>query len=405
MKIYLIRSIKALTFLALLLILFIAIIPAFISTEWGKTQMLDAIHPFLPGRLEIKTVQLQWGKGQVLREIHYYASEKAYAFTIDEIATEASFWPLVSGSIDLGSLKIKGFRIETNEKEEKWIEVDNASKRKTKEEKKVIFLPTTIEADADFMFLGEGKTIRFEIRGKTKQNNLMGEFQIKSNINTTDSLDWSALFAKIKDIPFNREFQDMDFHLEATHFPVQFLDRMLLIDKPHMKIVFSSLIGDYLDLMIHFQDSAESALEAVIRSPLLQGELSAKTDHSSLLIKEGSTFKCLFSPHFINLFTPKRTKVLNSIPLNIEVTSFSIPLKDFKENPVDLANCEFLMKCEIPVKTDIQTNHVGTLNINSMKVILFAQENNPLINLKANGFVGYYGNESEINYQNWIPKE
>eukprot|EP00898_Chlorokybus_atmophyticus_P001974 jgi/Chlat1/2778/Chrsp187S02909 len=98
---------QALLFAAAGLALFIAAIPALLSSPWAVNILLSYLNNTIPGSIKVEKATISWGDQLKLFNITIFGPDGVKAATIESIQTAAKLWELVTRRKSLGGSVIK----------------------------------------------------------------------------------------------------------------------------------------------------------------------------------------------------------------------------------------------------------------------------------------------------------
>lgn len=317
-------------FLACVIILIIvscvsvACLPWILSSSWGQKEAVSLINSFIPGKIEIKDLQLQWCSGQSFHGFELKDPEGKPIVTIENGTTEASLWQLLLEKTISGSSKIDNLNIQIETHANGKTNLQNALGLHLNEP---LSFSSPISISQAFLradFFSNTSSLFVEAHGKSAQGDLLGSFDIHLNIphflRSDFSEDNPQFFLNLANNP--------ETLLEASviNFPISLLDQLIQITSKKSENILEQTLGDRLSLSLQKQSSNSGLAFALsLSTPKITSQLDA-------LIKEDQNHN-LITCNISGLFPSTNGRF--SISFDSLAHSFSqikTALSDIKEN-------------------------------------------------------------------------
>ncbi len=103
-----------LVIIAALVLLLFFIIPAYISSDSGKSMLLNKINDSIDGRVEVASLSMGWFKGFKLTEFSFADQAGRTSITAKQISTKPRYGAMITGNLVLGKTVIDEPRISIN---------------------------------------------------------------------------------------------------------------------------------------------------------------------------------------------------------------------------------------------------------------------------------------------------
>lgn len=314
-------------------LLLIALIPSLANTEWGRKKLLHFTNQSIPGHLEVGSLHLSWFQGQILKDICLKSSKGEPLLEIESFSTEGSLFQLWRHEIDLGQTQIKNLKaiIKTNGQggsnfqEALGLPPSFGA---------VNLLPSTLilsDVQLQYSLFAKNSPFSFLMQGKTNQDNLKGSFNTKILLDNLQEADWGNFSKELEKYLSLEKSQELALSAQFLHFPVSLIDQLVTLKYPHFNGLFSSLLGDQLNLVINKEHHLKNLifnLEAL--SPFMQSAFKGEVTKDSIFLQEPATLTFQLQPEKINPFIDNYFKIEQKTNLKIFIENFSFPL-DFLE--------------------------------------------------------------------------
>lgn len=272
MRVFVSRAISLILILLIFLGLLLALLPTLASTEWGRKQVVAWVNRSIPGNVEIKNLEFHWGKGQVLEGILLKDPEGQSVLGIEKFSTEATLWQLLRKSTHLGLTQIQDLNAAIVTDEKGWTNLQRALGIPPSNDIPPL-APSTIvlsDVNADLDLLTAQHPLSAHIKGLTRQDNLNGSFEINLSLNGLQANDWEELKQDAQSYLSIEGSKEAKIQAQVINFPVDLIDRLVALKKPHLNGFFHSILGDRLNLTIEKEPNQEGlAFNLTALTPLM----------------------------------------------------------------------------------------------------------------------------------------
>ncbi|WP_068469447.1 hypothetical protein [Candidatus Protochlamydia phocaeensis] len=360
-------------FILLLLGIFVVCLPTLVSTEWGKKQVVSWINRSIPGNVEIRSLKLHWGKGQVIEGILLKDPEGQAVVGIENFSTEATLWQLLRKSTQLGLTHVEELNAAIVTDGKGISNLQRALGIRVGEDHPRL-PPSTIllsDVNATLDLFAKGKPLAAHLTGTTRQENLVGSFDIDVALNGLYANNWDQLSQDAKKYLSLEGSKDAKMHVKVVNFPVDLIDRLVALKRPDLDTLFRSLLGEKLNLIIDKEPSSEGlAFNLTALSPLMQGDVKGKIVQGVFTLSEPALFQFNLKPDSLNPFTHYRFEILEEARLKVLFQDLTLPLA-FLDNKTSADPCQFGFKAQTdlsPVRVDIFP--IGEIKILNLKTLL-----------------------------------
>ena len=315
----------------LLLMMGVSLGPSLLSTEWGKAMLVKAVNHFSFYHLKIDVLDLSWSGTQEIAGLEIRDERGNLTFSCDELFTDATLVQILIRH-EIGSMKV----IQPNMR----IGPDNKNASQVKIVHQAGFIPAwgiqntvfyplkghiLIEQGAlDFLSPGldlirvynialsleSSQTGSWHIKanGQTVQNSVLGQFDLEG-----------VMDEKI----------GVSGHL--ANFPTRSIDQTIGIFYPALKGLFSSGIGEALNVDLEVKGSCEMmGISLNANSPNFRAQIQATSNHDKFFLSMPALISLTARPEFAEKFA--QLSLLKPVTLTFKIDDFRfcLPQKEIE---------------------------------------------------------------------------
>jgi hypothetical protein len=355
--------------LILLLASLVALLPTIISTEWGTRQTTAIINRFIPGKVEIKKLNIHWGHGQLAEGIALYDPKGHSVLGLDKFSTEATLWQLIRGSTHLGYTQLQDLNASIVTDEKGISNLQLALGTPIKGYYRVI-PPSTIllsNINADLYLFTQEIPLAAHLTGSTKQGDLVGTFDIDTSLKGLQFSHWNELSRDAQKFLSIEGSKEAQVKAKIVNFPVDLLDRLVALKKPELNGIFRAILGDKFNLTADKEPSFEGlAFNISLLSPLMQGDVKGKISQGEFSLQEPGIFHFNLTPELLNPIVKQRFQLLDQTRLEVIFDTLSFPLS-FLEGQAPVDPCLLGFKAH----TQLQHSQIEVFPLGEMKILDF----------------------------------
>jgi hypothetical protein len=392
------RFFRLFTIFCLFIALFIGLLPTLISSSWGKELSQSLINHFIPGKVEVRSLNLQWGAGQRIQGVLIKDSEGQTVVEIEHLFSEISLWSILTKSFNFESTQIEGFKAVVVLLDHRWHNLEKAV-GVSKEEPVSESIPASplILSDLSLTLnLDANQVLKAKIKGFSEQDHVIGSFDIECVINHFQKQSLADL-SKIKS-------SNLGLQAQIHHLPIRFIDEMTSFKNSRFKGVFKSFFGDHLSIQMSKKANPNSQLNFKAYSPLVHAEINGYLAKGFFQTYGPSVAHFDLTPQFVNLFAPRVAHVSTGIPIKILFHTLSIPLTFLRDTyAIDFQKIGFNTEVSIS-KSDIKLSRIGLLNMERMVASLDSPAGSSKILITVKGHADFHKRPIDINYLRSIEK-
>ncbi|MDF2576944.1 MAG: conserved putative rane protein [Chlamydiales bacterium] len=366
-----------------IILIVIATLPVVLSTSEGKNFTINLVNRFIPGSIQVATIDLKWFKGQHIENLTLLSPSGEPIFGLEHFSTEASLFQLLSKKPELAKTKIINPHLSLVVNEDGSSNLDHALSKvhnyTTTEEELVAKLKNGDGGDKssfkiDFPFSadlsveggrftleGPGLT-SFEISNLNLHVDLSKDtskpiiLAFNCNTNQGDIKGKVDLISQITGINLQKEFEIAKDQAGSWHIPTQVtvsataqvislpikgIDQAFSLYNPAIKGCLLAALGPYLNLDLDAKaTSNEANFKLKINSPQLNLSINEKLSADLLTLIEPANFSWKLDPMLWPLLT--QTLALSELQsqgttiISGQFNTFSIPMQGFEINPTGL---------------------------------------------------------------------
>ncbi len=356
----------------LFLVLLVLLLPTLASTDWGKRQLNALINFSIPGRLEIRKLNLKWRKGQSIEGVLLYDPQGNPVLGFDKFFTEATLWQLLNRSTHLGHVQLLDLNASIVTDEKGISNLQYALGLATEESSCAISSSTILLSDinVDSYLFTKQEPFSIHITGFTHQGDLTGSFKIEASLKELTSNHWEELGQAAQNLLSIEGSKDVKLQAKIINFPVDLLDCLLALKKPNFNRIFHTFLGDKINLTIDKEPSEEGVgFQISLLAPLLQGNARGEISQGQFSLREPATFYFNFIPSLVNTLTDHHLQLLEPTRLNFTLEKFSFPLAFLNsiQSQDDLSKFELKAQTYMPSASMILPSS-GKMEVLDLKV-------------------------------------
>lgn len=378
------------------LILLIAFLPAIISTEWGRTQLLKLVNSRISGSIEARSLNLSWFGEQSLEELAVYDEHKNPVIECEKATSTASLWSLMKTTPHIGRTVFTHPRVYLIIDESGRTNVEKAfgvaqSHRPlhTPAAQQMLFFPVSaipsrtiwkhfisseqlfkpfygylealngdciIEASGlektTFSKLGLSLRIHeteklpsFHLHCLVAQGTHTG--QIMAETNAAEEEIGNAGGTGTSVVPF------VDWKASFKNIPLNGFDQLLGLWHPQFKGALTAGLGTELNLSMSGQlTRSELSIKGDLNTPQLSAQFSAKTENEALSLAAPVPISFSLTENAWNYFTRHISflpiKLNTPISMTVNLRSLSIPMLSDSLKFADLSQTSYQADVYIP---------------------------------------------------------
>jgi len=322
--------------------------PTLLSTDAGKSFLLNKINSNIPGKISIKTLKLAWFGGQLVEGIVISDPEGKQVLSIERLSTKATLLAMVSRNLHFSSTEVSGLRAEiivddsgTTSLQKTFSTPQPSPVPQLEPSSKNVIMPVAITGDLSLIdseisitapdiepllikdikshltLVSPQAPFQFILSAQASQGTMSGHISLQGSVKGFDATGI-----------FHPEQTDADIKLQLANLPTNGLDLLLNMDG----LLFES-IGSRLDLNGDVQvKNGRGKIALAIKSPRLTADLSAEASDKSLNLTRPVKVNGLLTSGLLGILTRKsetKLALTADVPVVLEITELKAPLAGF----------------------------------------------------------------------------
>lgn len=362
----------ALLTLLIVVLTFIALIPAIISSQWGLKHVVGWINESIPGKIEIRSLNLHWGSGQKIEDFTLRDAHDNLILEFETLSTDASLWQILRKSTHLGHIELKDLNASIVTDEKGINNLQYAFGLDSQETNSLPIPPSTIllsNINAELNLFTPQQPLSVKITGETHQDKLGGSFDIRAILPRIETESWLQLTQNAQGLLSFEGSKDVLLQVKIQNFPIDLLDQFLVLKHPEWNGLLRATLGDRLNITIDKQPSQEGlAFILSLLAPRLQGDVKAKIVNNQFSLEAPASFHLKLNPATVQTLSRNQIKLLTDSMLHLTLNKLGIPMGLFlEENHQDLCSFEIDAKLHLDEKTRISLTQAGEIFIQSLQ--------------------------------------
>lgn len=313
----------------------IASIPSLISTHWGQKKVVAWINQSIPGKVEIRSLNLNWFHGQSVEGLTLHDAHGNKILGFEKLHTEANLWKLITKSTHLGQTNLDDFNAIIVTDKNGISNLQHALGILPQEASYGI-PPSTIilsEVKANLNIFSKGQPLSIDISGQTRQDSLDGSFSIRAILPGLESENWKQISKNAQQLLTVDGSKEAFLEAHIQNFPIDLFDRIASIKNPQLNGMFRSLLGNKLKVDLNKVPSVEGlAFNLNFVTPQLEGSVKGDIINQILSIKQPAAFIYTINPEAINPFIKDHLTFVSPGKIKLNIEEVNLPFEIFQED-------------------------------------------------------------------------
>lgn len=309
---------------AVLVTIFLVILPTLLSTSWGLRQAMAEVNQRIGGTIAVEEASLSWVGAQKIKGILVNDTNGKKVVSIESVEVSQGLLSLAIGGFNFSEAKVTELNAD--------IVVDTAgnSNLVSTFQRKGATTPLSKEkslkslyvhhANASVSPLQADGTVLITAAGKTREDTLEGDFTIEA--------------VKMKEKKGGLD--DLTLKVRINNFPVDIIEQLVSLEYPALKGVIQAALGNTLNITIdENQNDKLSASTWELISPNVKVNFHASIDTNRFTLLQPAHAEMQLTPELFGLLTKNNiagVPVALKTPskLNIDIQLLDIPLAQAK---------------------------------------------------------------------------
>lgn len=372
--------IRSLSTIFIAFLVFIGLVPFFLSTDRGSTFLLGLVNNRIPGSIQAEDINLSWFGTQQIKGASLQDAQSTPILTVKNIEVNTSLISLLINFENFKKLKVEDANVKIVQDAKGITNLQEALGFSTQSRESLLAPVFVDEMNLDITKRGEKKLVALAT-GQTKQNEIVGHFSL--------------------DVLIQKK-GEQKIILRAEHFPTLVLDQTFSISNPKLSGIISAAFGDFIEVAID-QDTKDSinTLKLNAKSPFIQANLNGKLLQENVYIEpQGSVEFAIPVENLTRIYSIlgiKHIKSLEPIKGKILTDAITIPL-----------DADYIHEIEGQAVFNLDPTHViydkNDLRITSFEAKSKAEKTSSKISFSANGNASLNNNPLNIAFNVNTPK-
>lgn len=378
------------TILTLLVVLigFLVSLPSIISTDWGNAQLIKIINTNTPGTVKAGKIDLSlWGT-QHISDFTYDDEQGGTHLAFKYLTSNASLYDLIFHGIHSGNVELTGLY---------------GTITKHQDTQPIIINVNDVNA---MLTRGKGPELfKLHATGSTKQNKLVGQFQIDSEFSEEDIQKLLTAGDDPEELLDLKNTDSVHIKINATNFPVTLLDQFFA----HAKTpnIFTLVLGETLNITLDETPTPQGiSFQLNANSMNLQANIAGGIEARKLFLTRPGTFILKVEPQTLDILSSLGYHLTAPTEAKLTIDKWSLPLKfkSKKAYDLDLTDLVFLGRLElqqVALKGDTQ---LGDTTFSYLTTHIVSQEQSQDIAIEINGEAIQNGQPIELKLKTALDK-
>ncbi|NGX42199.1 MAG: hypothetical protein K940chlam7_00476 [Chlamydiae bacterium] len=372
--------------------LFVALVPAILSTQWCQTSFINNINQRIPGTVTAKHISVSWFGGQRVEDLTLLDPDGEVVISLDTFVTDSSLYTILTNGLVNGKTKLSNFNAT----------ILRESSGKTNLQESLgdgvlpIYFPgnhsiTVSNVHGEIQHPSSSSGFTLQASGQTKQGNVTGDFHFDFQMRN-DEIKWNA---------------------DVKHFPVDVLEAIVSINQPEFSGILRSLLGESINFSIHETTQGhERSFNLNAQTPTLTTTVNGKVHEGVLTLSSPAKMTLNASPEFLKILALNFEgevdwRLLNSVEAELNLDSLSLPL-DFMASGIQYHELnDFFIKGDFHIpKADllVQTNPEIRIQLQDFTARVDTSKNGRNLLFHLGGSLFQQGKSIKVGFETKIKK-
>lgn len=322
--------------------IFIGLFPRLVSTDWGRKHFLKGVNQFIPGKIEIQSIQLQWTKSQIIKGVTLEDPKGEVILKIERLSIDVPFWKILTQRVHGGFLQIKGLSAMLAIDERGQNNVEYALGMISTQGKESLSRLALTDVNVHLHLFAHYHHFVLWAQGVTQQQDGEGLFEIEFVLNGFRLSNWKNIMSDIQQYFHGEGSRRAAIQLKVANFPTDVIDRLFSAKFFHSKPFFRLLMGSHVDIALSKEPNAEGRLNVKIQSPFVEGEINGKLANETFTLQEPAHVHLDVSTELLQAYTHPQTQLYELAKIDITSPYLFIPLALFNPQAThDFCQCGF----------------------------------------------------------------
>lgn len=367
-------------------VVFIAVLPFIISTEWGTQQVLTLANPRLPGNVDLKKLSINWFGPQEFEDITFYHKDEPTTVSIKRLSTSTSLFQLLWNPHATDSVNIESL---------------NASLSTGTNAPIITLKNLNVQLDKSVL----------KASGTTQQGSLNGQFTIDAFLKGMTFAELLQKHDSLEKILTDSQIFELRANADVTNFPLAILDEFIAMQSPELSGILQKGLGDIMNLKIQQTTTPEGViLDLNMNTKNLAAHGKALVNQSFTL-SEPLDITLLVNPDAIDtavkgLHIDSSWQLTSPTTIHIQLNRLIVPLKSLHQafEKMDFTPIAITADINLQDASFISKAKDNTLVVQHLQTTLNTEAHSTVATANVNGEALYNGKSMRIQFTGTAPQ-
>lgn len=359
----------------------IALLPAILSSDWGKNQIINVLNSRIPGKVHIASTSFSWVGPQVITDITLQDPSGKQVLNLQSLSSNTSILGYLYDGLKGAEAEINGFNLTIEEEQPGHTNLHSAlgndylPYRLEHASRTPLFI-NLVNVDVKLALPYGDQWPLATAKGQTQYGNTSGEFEIDSETDHT-----------------------LTMHL--SHFPVALVDHLVAMKKPELSGLVRAFLGEILDLSItHTKNPSGIDFEMNAKSTNFTADFSGYVVNDKVTLDRTGEATFSVTPEMLALVeqiqgSPLPVQLQKPAQATLTIEKLSMPFEYLSQHghrqDVELNALLNLAQVDIAVKDPI-----GTISIRQLQTSLQTNQDSKTVSAQMQGEIQQQGQPFQL---------
>jgi hypothetical protein len=368
-----------------LVLIFTLSLPSLLSTPWGKSLVLSYVNHKIPGKIDIRTLNLSWFGKQTLENFTLEDSKSDEVIQIKQVVLNASLVSLIVHRFhSIPSAVITGLdgTIKRNKAENSNLHESLGIYPLPSDQ--ILFPPLDIKLiniNASCNTSSTGELTQIELMGKLESDGVSGQVEVKGKVEAGNFPD-NVKILKVA----------------IDHFPVTLLEQLISLKNPYAGHFLVAAVGKTLNLNLKQQKKEDHlSLDFQAQSSNLKADFSGEIFADGFVLQKPGKATLLVTPELIHSLGKSGSEIIMTKAASIELVmhEMKIPfVRDLLE--LDLTKIELKGNLNLENAFIEKIAIADSITLHNFHFNLIKNKQSPNLNLDLTGYIDHHHLTSKL---------
>ena len=309
----------------------IALLPSFLSTDWGQKTLLEVLNGRIPGTITAKKISLSWFGSQKIDDLALITPQGEKIVSLKTFMMDTSFFSLLTGRVTLSHTQIAGLNATISE--------DSTGRTNLEESLGQSSFPIHIPGNHPITLtnvnldINQSQGLSLKASGETNEGNVAGGFRFDLT-KSDETMKWNA---------------------DIKHFPVAILDAFIRVNRPDIRDLLRHLLGESISLQVHETSKGENLdFTLDVQAPNLLATINGNVTNGVLSLASPAKVNLSCHPELVQIGSKNILeddwRLSEAVNIELNFSRLNLPLKFLSyEVPYDQME-DFVVDAEVSLK-------------------------------------------------------